>query len=88
MGRGVFGVIPKSGSASESPSQTRGTSMSSCQVADGESSCYKTRPSLRKVFPTEQLLTVSVAKLDSDLISCQLYSIRKYLRVGVGIMSR
>ena len=71
MGRGVFGAIPESGSASES--HTRGTSTQiSCR--DGESSCYKSI-SLCEVFLTERLLTVSVANTDSGLIGCQLYSI-------------
>ena len=74
MGRGVFGAIPESGSASESQSQTRGTSTQSCRLADGESSCYKSRHLCAKSL-TERLLTVSVANTDSDLIGCQLYSI-------------
>ena len=41
MGRGVFGAIPESGSASESQSQTRGTSKPSCRLVDSESCSYK-----------------------------------------------
>ena len=76
MGRGVFGAIPESGSASESQSQNTRHEYTEMSVY-GKSSCYKSRHLLCKVFLPERLLTVSVANTctDSDLISCQLYSI-------------